>query len=489
MWKANNLFYIVLLFFSVAIIYSCSRPTEDESSIPEENNDDEIIGFSENFSMTYELNGVEQQIDFNQSFEINVYTDEVDGFEIKRIEIDIEDDIEFYPSILIEVPFKTGDFDFGTTYGEFTEYTDFIEFSLSDSETYKENTEYAYVVEENWTQPWFSIESISNNSQGEYEVEAKFGGTLINYNDDENATPIQINAGNIKFKVIDNYPDVIDYSANISTPPVVGTGTGGTGQNNIVADFEFRIPGSYISGTQMLFDTASIRIENKSSNAQYFEWELASSSTNYSDSYFYKETQIASPPFSTLVYLDNTSDSSRYSVSLTAYDNNGNSKTVIKSVSLPMIKGEIYLNGNLIERGNIYYNENGEGYLNSITSSWTATGSDNEFWFATEGVFPSDGTFLSDFHQRQTYPFTDSDDEFFVKIGNKWTFSDPNGSVSSMSLDNLSVKVRKANNYRIIGLVTANFTLAENGEGETESGNLEIRYLAPRNLYFGFKKD
>ena len=481
----NYIIFPFILIFLTAFL-SCSKTVDNEAG--SDNNGDNNEVFTEHVKLSYIKDGISQELSFTGSDLLDAYTfvDELDGYDLKRLEVEVEDEIEIYPSLSFEFPMVAGEVSFGTTYGSDNDYPDFIKLQFSEYQVYFENTEYADLVGDDWEQPWLNVTEINELDNGQKELTAEFGGTLIHYNEeDEDVSTVQIDQGIIQISVYDDYPGFTDNSYNISNPPSVGSGSGGSGQNNIIADFEFRVPGTYVMGTQMLFDTATIRIENKSSNADYFEWELLTGSTNYNDSYFQKETQIASPPFNTLVYLDNASDSSRYRVKMTAYDNNGNSKTVIKSVSLPMMKGEIYLNGDLIERGNIYYVVNGEGYLNRLASNWSGWIPSNEkrFWFATEGVFPSDGTFLTDFHQRESIPYTESDDEFFVKIGNKWTYDDPNGEASSMTLDNLSVRVQRANINKIIGLISANYTLRENGEGAAESGNIEIRYLAPSGFY------
>ena len=484
--------FLMLLFIGI-VFASCSG----DSAEPENNpiiDEGETGGntFKQEISMTILKDGVESDINIDQYVYADINVDNIEGYDIKKLQMDAENE-DLYPLIEAEFPLKVGEYLLGSTYGEYNEYRDRFSLEFSE-ESYLDNTEYADLLEEEWVQPWLNVISVTTNTAGELELQADFGGSLIQYNEDNNtAKSLQIKSGKLKVKVPNNYPDIVDNSVNIANPPQVGSsgsgggGGGGGGQNNVMANFEIRYPGTYISGTRMLYDTATLTFENTSLNAQYFEWEMIQPSTNFTESYFYNETQVASPMFSRKVKLENTNDSSRYYVKLTAYDENGNSDFVVKSVSLPMIKGELYINGDLIERSNMYYNENGEGYLNSLNSNWSSTGLKNEFWFATEGVFPSDGTFLTDFHQRGTYPFTDSDDEFFVKIDDKWTYDDPDGQVSSMSLDNLSIRAIRADLYKIIAHVTADFVLTD-GKSPAESASIEIRYLAPRQLYYNVKE-
>jgi hypothetical protein len=308
------------------------------------------------------------------------------------------------------------------------------------------------------------------------ELTAEIGGTLI-YKDYSNDTykSLEIKSGTIKLKIDDDYPNIVDNSMDIANPPIIGSGA------DIIADFEIRYPGTYISGTQMLFDTATLTIENKSSNAEYFEWELVYPSTYSADNYFYTETQVGTRFIYHNVKLQNSADSSYYYIQLTAYDNQGNSKTVTKGVSLPMIKGEFYLDGELLLRDNIWYHAiSDRDRLNVGGMSFELP--DIAFNFGIKGMYPPMGTFLEDFHQMSNkyLPYPETDYEFYAEVGGENTFDDPNGENSWLIIDNYSVQIVKGDIYKIFGKENGSFVLEEPGG---QQHTVEIRYLAPLDLY------
>lgn len=478
--KKYHLLFLFGILISFAIINSCSRPSDEDTVLPSdtggENNGGDNGGntgggdFKEVISLTILKDGIEEEIIIDEYIGHLVNTGEVEGYSIKKLELftGYEDT---YPKLYAEFPLRIGEFQFGTTYGESNDYKDFISLDISEDVYYGENTNFSDLISEQWTQPWMNLISLTADG----ELTAEIGGTLIYKNYDNNTYhSLQIISGSIQLKIDDDYPDIADNSMDIANPPVIGSGA------NIIADFEIRYPGTYISGTEMLFDTATLTIENKSSNAEYFEWELVYPSTYHNENYFYQETQVGTRFIYHNVKLQNNADSSYYYIQLTAYDNQGNSKTTTKSVSLPMIKGEFYLDGDLLLRDNIWYHALGDRYRLNVGGLGTDH-LDKAFNFGIKDMFPPMGTFLEDFHQmgnQYTYPETDY--EFFAEIGNKSTFDDPAGEYSWLIIDNYSIQVVRGDIYKIFGKINASFIL-EDPTGDQHT--IEIRYLAPLDMY------
>jgi len=472
--KKYHFVFLLGILLSFTIISSCSKSSDDNVLTDENNDGNNNNGgdeFKESISLSIIKDGVEEDILIDEFIGHMVNTGEVEGYSIKKLELYTGYE-ETYPKIYAEFPLREGAFEFGTTYGENNDYKDFISIDFSEDIFYAENTNYSDLIDENWNQPWMKITSLTADG----ELTAEIGGTLI-YHDYSNDTykSLNIKSGTIQLKVDDDYPDVADNSMDIANPPVIGSGA------NIIADFDIRIPGTYISGTQMLFDTATLTIENKSSNADYFEWELVYPSTYHTDNYFYKETQVGTRFIYHNVKLQNSADSSYFYIQLTAYDNQGNSKTVTKGVSLPMIKGEFYLDGDLLLRDNIWYHAAGDRYRLNVGGLGTDH-LDKAFNFGIKDMYPPMGTFLEDFHQMSNkyLPYPETDYEFYAEIGGENTFNDPNGEYSWLIIDNYSVQIVKGDIYKIFGKINASFVLKDpSGDQHT----VEFRYLAPLDLY------
>lgn len=437
--------------------------------------------FTESISMTIIKNGQETTVDIKEDIGSFVTVEELEGYTIKKLGISTGYENTF-PNISISIPLKVGDYKFGTTYGVEENFRDYINLSLSEEEYYYENTQYQDEIEETWTQPWLEVLSIS----GTGELEAIFGGTVIRYDyESESYQSLNINNGKIKIKVADDYPDIMDNSLAIAVNPP--TGSGGGGQNNIIADFEIRYPYSYVLGVAMLFDTATLTIINKSSNAIQFEWELTQGDYWYPENYFFETTPVALDRFQKTVKLRNRSDTCHFTVTLTAYDEFGNSKTTFRTVNLPMLHGEVYMDGVLVDDlGLIFYKE----YTFQTGSHLSVTAQSFHevvnFNFGEAGFFPTPGTFLDNLHQTGSFFLSNGDLSFYLEKqypNGGITFNDPDGEYSSLIVDNYSIQIQRAEIYKIFGSVFASYTLDEPG-GYT--GTLEFRYLAPYSHYYNF---
>jgi len=453
-----------------SMIISCSKSNTDTANPGIENGGNNSEVFVEGISFTMLKNGTESNISINEFIGAYINVDELNGFAIKRLEISTGD-VDVFPKINTEFPFKIGEYHYGTTYGEDASFIDYLNIDLAEDINYYENTTYSEQIEDVWFQPWVKVISISSKG----ELTAEFGGTIIKYAYEEDILEsIEIKNGIIKVIVEDEYASTVDNSSSLAVPPVIGNGS------NIQPYFEIRYPGTYISGTQMLFDTATLTFENKSLNASYFEWELISPSTYLDENYFKETTQVGTTFFSKNMKLSSHLDSSYFYIQLTAYNEQGDSRQTIQRVALPMLKAQMFIDGQRV------YSENKLGYLSIddrfrlglLGVPWSTT--ENGFNFGVKGLFPPMGTFLENFHQvlgQYLPPATER--EFFAKLDGKSTFSDPDGDFSSLYIDNYSIQIINGDVYKIFGKIYANFTLEGPGG---PAHTIELRYLPPWDL-------
>lgn len=481
-----------LPFFLFAIILvSCSTDSNEP-----ENNPIDPVGetggdtFKQEIFMTIIKDGVESEIKIDEFIGASVNLDEQNGYSFKKIEITTGWENTF-PQIDAEFPFKVGSYEFGTTYGEDNDFLDFFSLKLSNDDYFRENTEYADIIDVQWIQPWLEVLSIEAGSEGEYDMEAIFGGTLIFYeygSGADTASAVTIKTGTMKISVPDDYPDVTDNSASIANPPTVGGATGGGGQDNIYADFDIRFPGSYISGTQMLFDTATLEIVNKSSGAITLEFELTSGDYWYSDNYFFETTQIGIGSFHKTMRLYNVLDTNSFTVKLTAYDEHGNSKTAFKSVDLPILRCQMFINGQLVDDPGIICYEEYESNNNSQYEVFGIAFEDiDTFHFGDAGYFPEPGNILDDIGQTGSWFIPRNDYSFYLEKSypnGGITFDDPDANYSSLTLDNYSIQVVNNSIHKIFGSVYAEYTL---NDPTGPTGTVEFRYLAPYSKFYSFK--
>lgn len=458
-----------LIFLGSIIIVSCSKTSDTtDPVIDDDGNNDEP--FTEGISFIMVQDGAESTVNITEYIGAFISIDELDGFTIKRLEISTGFQ-DIFPKISTEFPFKIGEYLYGTTYGTGSDYKDFFSYDLAEDEYYYENTELSEQIEEVWVQPWINVISISSKG----ELIAEFGGTIIRYDSGEDILQsIEIKDGIIKIEIEDEYPSTVDNSSSLAVPPVIGNGT------NIKPIFEVRYPGTYISGTEMLFDTATLTFENKSLNATHFEWELLYPSTNLDENYFKETTQVGTTFFSKNMKLDGNKDSSYFFIQLTAYNAQGDSRQTTQRVALPMLNAQMFIDGQRV------YSDEKLGYLsvddmvrNELFGvPWNNF--QNDFNFGTRGMYPPMGTFLDGFHQMLSpYANPDSDFDFYAKLDGQATFDDPDGDYSSLYIDNYSVQIINGDVYKIFGKVYAEFTLDSIG-GPTH--NIELRYLAPWDL-------
>lgn len=485
----NGLKLMSILWLMSIILLSCSKSSSDSTdSIIDDGGGNNTEVFTESIKMTIVKDGVESEITIDQYIGAFINVDEVDGYTFKKIEIATGWENTF-PQMAAEFPFKVGSYEFGTTYGADKDFLDFFSMKFSEDSYYRENTEYADIVEGQWIQPWLEVLSIQVNSDNEYELEAIFGGTLI-YHDfgSDSIQSLTIKTGTMSIVVADDYPDMTDNSASIANPPVVGGATGGGGgQNNIIADFEIRYPYSYVSGVAMLFDTATLTIVNKSSNAVTFDWELTSGDYWFPENYFFETTPVALDRFQKTMKLRNASDTCSFTVKLTAYDEYGNSKTAFRSVNLPMLHCVMFVDGVQVEDPSIIcYKE----YTSQTGSHLDVFGITFEkvhtFHFGDAGFFPTPGTVLYDLHQTGDYFTSNGNLSFYLEKSypsGGITFNDPDGNFSRLEVNNYSIQIVNAGIYKIFGSVYAEYTLGGPG-GKT--GTVEFRYLAPYSHFYNF---
>lgn len=472
---------IGLMVILSSMFMACAKDSADSTDqVIDNGGGDNNEVFTENISMTLIKNGQEITLDIKENIYSFITVDELEGYTIKKLEISTGNGNTF-PKINLSFPLKVGDYKLGTTYGSEEYFRDYIILDISEEEYYYENTQYQNDIEGPWVQPWLEVLSIS----GSGELEAIFGGTVIGYDyDSESYQSLNINNGKIKVKIADDYPGIVDNSLSIAVDPPTGDGGGGGGQNNINADFEIRYPYSYVSGVAMLFDTATLTIINKSSNATQFEWELIQGDFTYSENYFIETTPVGLNRFQKTMRLRNMSDTCRFTVKLTAYDEFGNNKTAFRSVSLPMLHCVMYVDGVMVDDpGTIYYEEETIGTKSFLRVFGIAFEKVNTFHFGDVGFFPTPGTFLDDLHQTGDYFPSNGDLSFYLEKSypnGGVTFDDPDSEYSSLNVDNYSIQIENAEIYKIFGSVSATYTLGQAG-GNT--GTVEFKYLAPESHY------
>ncbi len=477
-------FQFYFLLTGVILLSSCSK--DDEPDNPNNNPDTPV---SDGIMVSYTQDGTEKSFEISERIGIFMDYSEIDGLQAKRVEVFTGGDNE-YPSISMDFPYRTGEIALGTSYGG--QETDYLYLDLGSEESYGVYPDLQETIDGEYVAPWIKIDAISDNGT----VSGSFGGTFIQYNSSTGPNPhITVQGSSYTLYTDDYSPKTYDLTLPIATPPSNGGGGGNT--NNVVAAFEARIPGSYVStGDDGYYGEVELTFFNKSQNATHYEWELTYSSSYDDDNYFYYENSNGyNSSFSERLRLYHVLDTNKFRVKLTAYDDNGNSDSQTQEFKFPTLKAKVYINGELLEDpGLVYYDSN--PYIDDAAYRINGLLFESEVVetinFYRAGNFPSPGTFLEDIYQTGDVFCGKLNGNYTFYMSGGWgsTFDDPMGEYGSMYIDNYSVQFSNAdgfgNPYEIFGKLSFDATLRK-WDGSENQVNVEIFYLPP-DSYYGLDK-
>ncbi len=476
---------IVVACILIVLIVSCQKDDPKGDKNVTENDDEQIDPDKviSGIEVTYVKNNTTQTILISENIGSWTSVDEVDGVTVKRLGVSTGLE-ETYPKISMDLPYSEVKGLFSTTYGNEERYPDYFSIDFSEEDVYSNNVDAQDKILEEYIEPWYEVLSISESG----EVVIAFGGTFIKYPESGGEyQSIYIEKGTFKVMIEDDYSSVQDNSLPIANPPIGSSNSNNGDGSNIVLDFSIRKPLSYTTNGEMLYDTVTLKMEVTNSNAVRYKWELTQGDYYYSDNYFLHESP--SKTFSKNVKLRNLSDTCDFTVKLTGYDKDGNSKSISKSVSVPMLKTRVFYDGiELKVSGPVYYKINDETtVVNGQSSSNNyidirglefALLSLDDIRFTNFNKFPAT-TALGDICQTDQYsvPVRNGENTFFIG-GYNTRLSDPDCNFSNLLVDNYTIQHDKNAYYKIFGLLHFTFKL----KGDSKLHELEIYHLASGSM-------
>lgn len=278
----------------------------------------------------------------------------------------------------------------------------------------------------------------------------------------------------------------------------------GDNGGTLFADFTITRPTTYIVGENMLYDTISLTMLNKSRNAVKYKWELIKGDHRRPENYFnFETTNGFNSKFTKNMKLRNSQDTCYFEVKLTAYDKNDNFKEVYKEVKVPMLKPKIWVDGvevKLDSKYLFYYKNTSSSVSISFPSLNSYEFDIFRFNFAYPNFFPEipyvfEPNLLRQTDKSSTPPHPDGSQTFYVdgnSLNYEETFDDPQGNHSEMSVTAFSQgEIRRNEYYKIFYDINAEFSYSRNGlinpDGSVSilgSKKIKIQYLPEENFWF-----